>query len=118
MCISISDTWCRRRRRCAFHGCAGVLSSVLDNAPTYLLFFKLAGGDAQTLQSTLATTLQAISAGAVFMGAGTYIGNAPNFMVRGVVTAYGRPMPSFFAYMGWSVAVLGPTFAAVHWTFF
>jgi Na+/H+ antiporter NhaD/arsenite permease-like protein len=96
----------------------GLLSSVLDNAPTYLLFFQLAGGDPQVLQTTLAPTLAAISAGAVFMGALTYIGNAPNFMVRGVVTAHGRRMPSFFAYMAWSVAVLGPAFAAVHAAFF
>jgi Na+/H+ antiporter NhaD/arsenite permease-like protein len=97
---------------------AGMLSSVLDNAPTYLLFFRLAGGDPDALQTTLATTLQAISAGAVFMGALTYVGNAPNFMVRGVVLAHRRPMPSFFAYIGWSAAVLGPAFAAVHWMFF
>ncbi|HTI85414.1 MAG TPA: sodium:proton antiporter [Alphaproteobacteria bacterium] len=96
----------------------GLLSSVLDNAPTYLLFFNLAGGDPQLLQTSMARTLQAISAGAVFMGAMTYIGNAPNFMVRGVVTAHGRRMPSFFAYIAWSVTVLGPAFAAVHWTFF
>jgi Na+/H+ antiporter NhaD/arsenite permease-like protein len=96
----------------------GLVSSVLDNAPTYLLFFNLAGGDPQVLQTTMARTLEAISAGAVFMGAVTYIGNAPNFMVRGVVTAYGRRMPSFFAYIAWSAAVLGPAFALVHWTFF
>lgn len=97
---------------------AGLLSSVLDNAPTYLVFFNLAGGDAVALQTTLARTLEAVSAGAVFMGALTYVGNAPNFMVRGIVTAHGRRMPSFFGYIAWSVAVLGPAFALVHWAFF
>src|SRR5690606_13632081 len=60
----------------------GILSSFLDNAPTYLVFFNTAGGDAALLTGPLSTTLVAISAGAVFMGANTYIGNAPNFMVR------------------------------------
>ena len=62
----------------------GALSSFLDNAPTYLVFFNLAGGDAATLTGPLATTLVAVSAGAVFMGANTYIGNAPNFMVKSI----------------------------------
>ena len=96
----------------------GLLSSVLDNAPTYLLFFNLAGGDPVTLQTTLATTLGAISAGAVFMGALTYIGNAPNFMVRAIVVASGRRMPSFFGYMAWSCLCLLPLFALVGWAFF
>ena len=59
----------------------GILSSFLDNAPTYLVFFNTAGGSAQELMTTFSTTLLAISCGAVFMGAMTYIGNAPNFMV-------------------------------------
>jgi Na+/H+ antiporter NhaD/arsenite permease-like protein len=96
----------------------GILSSVLDNAPTYLLFFNLAGGDAGTLQTTLASTLAAISAGAVFMGALTYIGNAPNFMVRSIVIARGRRMPSFFGYMAWSCIGLLPLFLLVGWAFF
>ena len=62
----------------------GILSSFLDNAPTYLVFFNTAGGDAAQLMGEMATTLLAISAGAVFMGANTYIGNAPNFMVRAI----------------------------------
>ena len=89
----------------------GLLSSFLDNAPTYLVFFNLAGGDAQTLMTTGATTLAAISAGAVFMGANTYIGNAPNFMVKAIAESRGVRMPSFFAYLGWSGAVLMPLFA-------
>jgi Na+/H+ antiporter NhaD/arsenite permease-like protein len=96
----------------------GLLSSFLDNAPTYLVFFNLAGGDAQTLMTTGATTLAAISAGAVFMGANTYIGNAPNFMVKAIAQSRGVRMPSFFAYLGWSGAVLLPLFAVTGWLFF
>jgi Na+/H+ antiporter NhaD/arsenite permease-like protein len=96
----------------------GLLSSFLDNAPTYLVFFNLAGGDAPTLMTTGATTLAAISAGAVFMGANTYIGNAPNFMVKAIAQSRGVRMPSFFAYMGWSGAVLLPLFVVTGWLFF
>jgi Na+/H+ antiporter NhaD/arsenite permease-like protein len=96
----------------------GLLSSFLDNAPTYLVFFNLAGGDAQKLMTTGATTLAAISAGAVFMGANTYIGNAPNFMVKAIAQSRGVRMPSFFAFMGWSGAVLLPLFALTGWLFF
>ncbi|MCC8394999.1 sodium:proton antiporter [Paraburkholderia sp. MMS20-SJTR3] len=96
----------------------GLLSSFLDNAPTYLVFFNLAGGDAQTLMTTGATTLAAMSAGAVFMGANTYIGNAPNFMVKSIAQSRGVRMPSFFAYLGWSGAVLLPLFALTGWLFF
>ncbi|WP_241974680.1 sodium:proton antiporter [Paraburkholderia sp. BL17N1] len=96
----------------------GLLSSFLDNAPTYLVFFNLAGGDAQTLMTTGATTLAAISAGAVFMGANTYIGNAPNFMVKAIAESRGVRMPGFFAYMGWSAIVLLPLFLVTGWLFF
>ncbi|MFO1070423.1 MAG: sodium:proton antiporter [Geminicoccaceae bacterium] len=96
----------------------GLLSSFLDNAPTYLVFFNIAGGDPAVLTGPLATTLAAISAGAVFMGANTYIGNAPNFMVRAIAEEQGVRMPSFFGYMGWSVAVLIPTFALLTLLFF
>ena len=91
----------------------GVLSSFLDNAPTYLVFFNAAGGDPQALMGPLATTLTAISAGAVFMGANTYIGNAPNFMVKAIAEEAGVKMPSFFGYMGWSICLLLPCFALV-----
>lgn len=96
----------------------GILSSFLDNAPTYLVFFNLAGGDAQTLMTTGATTLAAISAGAVFMGANSYIGNAPNFMVKAIAESRGVRMPSFFGYLGWSGAVLIPVFLLTGWLFF
>ncbi len=96
----------------------GLLSSFLDNAPTYLVFFNTAGGDAELLTGPLATTLLAISAGAVFMGANTYIGNAPNFMVRAIAEDMGVPMPSFFGYMLWSTAILMPLFLLVTWLWF
>lgn len=88
----------------------GLLSSFLDNAPTYLVFFNTAGGDPQVLMTTLAPTLAAISAGAVFMGANSYIGNAPNLMVKAIAEDRGVKMPSFFGYMLWSVGVLIPLF--------
>lgn len=97
---------------------AGLLSSLLDNAPTYLLFFNLAGGDPVILQNVLAHTLGAISAGAVFMGALTYIGNAPNFMVRSIVSGHGRRMPSFFGYIAWSAVALLPPLILVEELFF
>ena len=90
----------------------GVLSSFLDNAPTYLVFFNTAGGDAVYLMEHVETLL-AISAGAVFMGANTYIGNAPNFMVRSIAESGGVKMPSFFGYMAWSVGILVPCFILV-----
>jgi Na+/H+ antiporter NhaD/arsenite permease-like protein len=91
----------------------GGLSSFLDNAPTYLVFFNMAGGDAAQLMGTLNTTLIAISAGAVFMGAITYIGNAPNFMVKAIAEESGIKMPSFFGYMLWAGAALIPCFVLV-----
>jgi Na+/H+ antiporter NhaD/arsenite permease-like protein len=102
----------------AYFWLTGILSSFLDNAPTYLVFFELAGGDPQTLMTTLAGTLAAISTGAVFMGANTYIGNAPNFMVYAIARHQGIRMPSFFGYMLWSGAVLIPTFLIAGALFF
>lgn len=96
----------------------GILSSFLDNAPTYLVFFNTAGGDADILMGPMAQTLLAISAGAVFMGANTYIGNAPNFMVRSIAEERGIAMPSFFGYMAWSGLILLPLFALVTLVFF
>jgi Na+/H+ antiporter NhaD/arsenite permease-like protein len=96
----------------------GVLSSFLDNAPTYLVFFNTAGGDPQVLMNTLAPTLAAISAGAVFMGANTYIGNAPNLMVKAIAEDRGVRMPSFFGYMAWSGAVLIPLFVVMTFIWF
>jgi Na+/H+ antiporter NhaD/arsenite permease-like protein len=86
----------------------GILSSFLDNAPTYLVFFETAGGNATILMNENAETLIAISAGAVFMGAMSYIGNAPNFMVKSIAEQNKIKMPSFFGYMAWSLALLIP----------
>ena len=97
---------------------AGTLSSFLDNAPTYLVFFNTAGGDPAVLMTTLAPTLAAISAGAVFMGANTYIGNAPNLMVKAIAEDRGVKMPSFFGYMAWSVAILVPLFIVMTFIWF
>jgi Na+/H+ antiporter NhaD/arsenite permease-like protein len=94
----------------AYFWLTGLLSAFLDNAPTYLVFFQLAGGDAAVLMGKLSATLAAISMGAVYMGALTYVGNAPNFMVYAIATERGVKMPSFFGYMAWSFAVLLPVF--------
>jgi Na+/H+ antiporter NhaD/arsenite permease-like protein len=102
----------------AYFWATGLLSSFLDNAPTYLVFFNLAGGNAQTLMTTGAATLAAISAGAVFMGANSYIGNAPNFMVKAIAESRGIVMPSFFAFLGWSAVILLPLFLLTGWLFF
>lgn len=93
----------------------GILSSFLDNAPTYLVFFNTAGGDAQSLMGPGFMTLLAISEGAVFMGANTYIGNAPNFMVKAIAEESDIKMPSFFGYMVWSLIFLIPLFALLTW---
>jgi Na+/H+ antiporter NhaD/arsenite permease-like protein len=107
----------------------GILSSFLDNAPTYLTFFTSAlgkfyeGMPEQVAVSRLIAEnpvyLMAISAGAVFFGANTYIGNAPNFMVRSIAEEAGTPMPSFFGYMlKYSIVLLVPTFVLVTLIFF
>ena len=102
----------------AYFWFSGVLSSFLDNAPTYLVFFNLAGGDPAVLMTILAGTLAAISAGSVFMGANTYIGNAPNFMVKAIAEDRGVAMPSFFGYMLWSGAILLPLFVVMTFIWF
>src|SRR5262249_55977735 len=95
----------------------GILSAVLDNAPTYLVFFELAGGNAKELMGPLATTLQAISMGAVYMGALTSIRNAPNLMIYAIAVERGIKMPSFFGYLVWSGMVLLPVFALITFVF-
>jgi Na+/H+ antiporter NhaD/arsenite permease-like protein len=109
----------------------GGLSSFLDNAPTYLAFAAAAAGQAgvsldspRYLADFLETApqdeliLAAISCGAVFMGAMTYIGNGPNFMVKAIAEQDGVKMPSFFGYMAWSACVLVPVFVVVTFAFF
>ena len=94
----------------------GLLSSFLDNTPTYLVFLTTAGtlgfteGIVTALGTIPAKMLLAISAGAVFMGANTYIGNAPNFMVKSIADENGIRMPSFFGYLLWSFGILIPVF--------
>lgn len=88
----------------------GILSTFLDNAPTFLVFFNIAGGDAQILMGPMAQTLLAITCGTVFMGANTYISNAPNLMVRSLATNLGVNMPSFFSYMFIIIVILFPIY--------
>ena len=97
----------------------GILSSFLDNAPTYLVFFNTAGGDPTLLMTDYYNTLLAISAGAVFMGANTYIGNAPNFMVKSISESSGIEMPSFFGFLvKYSLPILFPIFFIISIVFF
>ena len=108
----------------AFFWTTGGLSSFLDNAPTYLVFLSAAGslgvveGVATTVGVIPPTLLMAISAGAVFMGANTYIGNAPNFMVKAIAEENHVKMPSFLGYMGWSACFLLPLFVLTSLIFF
>lgn len=97
---------------------SGMLSGFLDNAPTYLVFFNLASGDAQILMTTFEKTLLAISMGSVFMGALSYIGNAPNFMVKSIAKQHKIKMPNFLGYMKWSIAILIPVFIINNLIFF
>lgn len=90
----------------------------LDNAPTYPVFFNTAGGDPESLTGPLEGALLAISVGAVFMGANTYIGNAPNFMVGAIAQEGGMAMPSVFGYMLWSGVILMPLFVGITLIFF
>jgi Na+/H+ antiporter NhaD/arsenite permease-like protein len=113
-----------------FFWATGLLSSFLDNAPTYLTFAATACGlNGVTVEERYLGTLlnqgpdavqllAAISCGAVFMGANTYIGNGPNFMVKAIAEENGVKMPSFFGYMAYSFGILLPIFALVTWVFF
>jgi Na+/H+ antiporter NhaD/arsenite permease-like protein len=103
-----------------FFWASGILSSFLDNAPTYLVFFQtafdpeLAGGPTGGVPEDI---LIAISLGSVMMGAMTYIGNGPNFMVKAIAEKAGVKMPSFFGYMGYSLLILLPILALMDWIF-
>ena len=98
----------------------GALSSFLDNAPTYLTFATMAAGDHDLgwLMANSPRVLAAVSCGAVFMGAMTYIGNGPNFMVRAIAEKSGVKMPSFFGYVGYSCVFLLPVLMFMVWWFF
>jgi Na+/H+ antiporter NhaD/arsenite permease-like protein len=104
-----------------FFWASGCLSSVLDNAPTYLVFFKtaqtLSAASPDTVAGVLPSLLAAISLGSVTMGAMTYIGNGPNFMVKTIAEKSGVPMPSFFGYMVYSLSVLLPILVLASWLF-
>lgn len=104
-----------------FFWATGGLSSVLDNAPTYLVFFEaarsLGPGNGVAIEGVAEPLLVAVSLGAVFMGAMTYIGNGPNFMVRAIAESSGVRMPNFFGYIGYSAAVLLPLLALTAWLF-
>jgi Na+/H+ antiporter NhaD/arsenite permease-like protein len=129
------------RAEAHFFWATGILSSFLDNAPTYLVFADVAravtpqdaaaagagaAGAAGAAPALVpfsggmvdAGLLAAVSCGAVFMGANTYIGNGPNLMVAAIAREDGVRMPTFFGYMAWSGAVLLPLFAAITWIFF
>ena len=106
-----------------FFWVTGGLSSVLDNAPTYLVFFKTAQAlpapdGASVMAGVEVSRLTAISLGAVFLGAMTYIGNGPNFMVKAIAEQAGVKMPSFFGYIFYSCGILLPVFALVAFLFF
>jgi Na+/H+ antiporter NhaD/arsenite permease-like protein len=142
--LLILNAWGQGQREVLGHGfglhapwqffwATGTLSSFLDNAPTYLTFAATAAGlegvaaEGRYLAQLLAHTeaggigprlLMAISCGAVFMGANTYIGNGPNFMVKAIAEENGVRMPSFFRYMAYSGAILLPLFAVVTIVFF
>ena len=97
----------------------GIHSSFLDNAPSYLIFFNAMGGDPIQLMTELGGTLMAISCGAVFMGANTYIGNGPNFMVKSIAEEQGIEMPSFMGYIfKYTIPILVPFLIGVSWLFF
>jgi Na+/H+ antiporter NhaD/arsenite permease-like protein len=102
----------------AYFWLTGILSAFLDNAPTYLVFFQLAEIDPDHLVGLSSTVLVAISAGAVFFGALTYIGNAPNMMVRAIAVRRGVKMPGFFGYFLIAGGLLLPWFLAITWRFF
>ena len=114
-----------------YYWASGLLSSFLDNAPTYLTFAATASGQMGVsasgphyLAEMLAkgpqagALLTAIACGSVMMGANTYIGNGPNFMVKAIAEQHGIKMPSFFGYMGWSITILIPIFIGVTFLFF
>lgn len=102
----------------AFFLLTGALSAFLDNAPTFLVFFETAGGDVSQLTGPLADVLRAISAGAVFFGALTYIGNAPNLMVRSIAAHRGVRLPGFFGYLGIAASLMAVPLLLVCLIFF
>jgi len=111
----LSDPVTGTPRYAMYFWLTGALSAFLDNAPTYLVFFNLAGGDPVELMGPLRTVLTLISAAAVYFGALTYVGNAPNFMVKAIAEERGVAMPGFFAYLAYASALLLPLLALILW---
>jgi Na+/H+ antiporter NhaD/arsenite permease-like protein len=109
----VTDSASGEPRHVMYFWISGLLSAFLDNAPTYLVFFNLAGGDPVALMGPLRRTLVAISAGAVYFGALTYVGNAPNFMIKAIAEQRGVRMPGFFAYLGYASVLLLPLFVII-----
>ncbi|HXZ03150.1 MAG TPA: sodium:proton antiporter [Stellaceae bacterium] len=101
-----------------FYWATGLLSAFLDNAPAYLVFFDFAGGDAARLTQAVPRTLAAISAAAAYFGAFTYLGNAPNLLIKRLAERQGIAMPQFFGYVGWSILCLLPWLLLVQAIFF
>ncbi len=111
--LGISEPW-------HFFWATGTLSSFLDNTPTYLAFFSMAQGLGLNgeIMGIPPILLKAISVGAVFMGANSYIGNGPNFMIKVIAEEYRLKMPSFFGYMAYSFAILIPLYIVITLLFF
>ncbi len=97
---------------------SGVASAVLDAAPTYLIFFQAAGGNAAQLATAPSHLLTALAAGSVFFGPVTYLGNAPNLMIREIAARRAVKMPGFFAYAGVMILGLTPIYILMSWLFF
>jgi len=102
----------------AYFWATGIFSSILDNAPSYLIFFNLTGGNPLSLMNENADLLIAISTGSVFMGAMTYIGNAPNLVVQSIAMRSHIKMPGFFGYLLWSMGILLPVLLGFSWLWF
>ncbi len=101
-----------------FYWVTGLLSAILDNAPSYLVFLRFAGTSAAQIAAAAPRTLTAISAGAVFFGALTYLGNAPNLLIKSVAESHGIRMPRFFRYVVWASLCLLPWLLLVQLLFF
>ena len=102
----------------AWFWASGVASAILDAAPTYLIFFEAAGGHAASLSAAPARLLGAIAAGSVFFGPVTYLGNAPNLMIREIASRRGVRMPGFFAFSGIMILILTPIYVLMSYLFY